>query len=40
MALSDGLMLHRLTVDPGLDLWPVVERGAGARRWLEVGRGV
>lgn len=26
MALGDGLMLHRLTVDPGLDVRPVVER--------------
>lgn len=26
MALSDGLMLHRLTVDPGLDVRPAVER--------------
>ncbi|MBO3100614.1 TetR/AcrR family transcriptional regulator [Cellulomonas fengjieae] len=26
MALSDGLMLHRLTVDPALDMRPAVER--------------
>ena len=26
MALTDGLMLHRLTVDPGLDLRPAIER--------------
>ncbi len=26
MALSDGLLLHRLTVDPGLDLRPAIER--------------
>ncbi|MGW4928733.1 TetR/AcrR family transcriptional regulator [Agromyces sp. NPDC004153] len=26
MALGDGLMLHRLTVDPALDVRPVVER--------------
>jgi hypothetical protein len=26
MALGDGLMLHRLTVDPGLDVRPVIER--------------
>jgi DNA-binding transcriptional regulator YbjK len=26
MALGDGLMLHRLTVDPGLDLRPAIER--------------
>lgn len=26
MALGDGLLLHRLTVDPGLDMRPAVER--------------
>lgn len=26
MALGDGLMLHRLTVDPSLDVRPVIER--------------
>lgn len=26
MALSDGLLLHRLTVDPDLDLRPAIER--------------
>jgi DNA-binding transcriptional regulator YbjK len=26
MALCDGLLLHRLTVDPGLDMRPAVER--------------
>ena len=26
MALSDGLMLHRLTVDPELDMRPAIER--------------
>jgi len=26
MALGDGLLLHRLTVDPGLDLRPAIER--------------
>ena len=26
MALGDGLMLHRLTVDPGLEVRPVIER--------------
>ncbi len=26
MALGDGLMLHRLTVDPGLELRPIIER--------------
>ena len=26
MALGDGLMLHRLTIDPGLDVRPVIER--------------
>lgn len=26
MALADGLLLHRLTVDPALDLRPVLER--------------
>lgn len=35
MALSDGLMLHRLTVDPGLDVRPVIERSV---RSLMVGR--
>jgi hypothetical protein len=28
MALGDGLMLHRLTDDPGLDVRPVIERSA------------
>jgi AcrR family transcriptional regulator len=26
MALGDGLLLHRLTVDPGLDMRPAIER--------------
>jgi hypothetical protein len=26
LALGDGLILHRLTVDPGLDVRPVIER--------------
>jgi hypothetical protein len=26
MALGDGLLLHRLTVDPGLDPRPAIER--------------
>ncbi len=26
MALADGLLLHRLTVDPGLDLRPAIDR--------------
>jgi DNA-binding transcriptional regulator YbjK len=26
MALCDGLILHRLTVDPGLDMQPAIER--------------
>ena len=30
MALMDGLLLHRLTVDPGLDLRPAVERAVRA----------
>ena len=30
MALGDGLMLHRLTVDPELDVRPAVERAVGA----------
>lgn len=30
MALCDGLLLHRLTVDPGLDLRPAVERAVRA----------
>ena len=30
MALSDGLMLHRLTVDPTLDMRPAVERAVRA----------
>ena len=30
MALGDGLMLHRLTVDPGLDVRPVIERAVRA----------
>lgn len=30
MALGDGLMLHRLTVDPGLDIRPPVERAVRA----------
>ena len=30
MALGDGLMLHRLTVDPGLDMRPAVERAVHA----------
>jgi DNA-binding transcriptional regulator YbjK len=30
MALSDGLLLHRLTVDPGLDLRPAIERAVRA----------
>ena len=30
MALSDGLILHRLTVDPGLDVRPAIERAVRA----------
>lgn len=30
MALGDGLMLHRLTVDPDLDMRPAVERAVHA----------
>ncbi|WP_107773678.1 TetR/AcrR family transcriptional regulator [Nocardioides sediminis] len=30
MALSDGLLLHRLTVDPDLDLRPAIERAVRA----------
>lgn len=30
MGLCDGLLLHRLTVDPGLDLRPAVERAVRA----------
>jgi DNA-binding transcriptional regulator YbjK len=30
MALGDGLLLHRLTVDPGLDLRPAIERAVRA----------
>ena len=30
MALGDGLMLHRLTVDPALDMRPAVERAVRA----------
>ncbi|MRX44816.1 TetR/AcrR family transcriptional regulator [Agromyces kandeliae] len=30
MALGDGLILHRLTIDPGLDVRPVVERAVRA----------
>jgi AcrR family transcriptional regulator len=30
MALGDGLMLHRLTVDPTLDMRPAVERAVSA----------
>jgi AcrR family transcriptional regulator len=30
MALGDGLMLHRLTVDPGLDVRPAIERAVRA----------
>ncbi|GAA2091930.1 hypothetical protein GCM10009841_00530 [Microlunatus panaciterrae] len=30
MALADGLLLHRLTVDPELDLRPVIERAVRA----------
>ena len=30
MALGDGLMLHRLTVDPGLDVRPPIERAVRA----------
>ncbi len=30
MALGDGLLLHRLTVDPGLDVRPVIERALRA----------
>jgi hypothetical protein len=28
MTLGDGLMLHQLTDDPGLDMRPVIERSA------------
>ncbi|HEU5486402.1 MAG TPA: TetR family transcriptional regulator [Microlunatus sp.] len=30
MALADGLLLHRLTVDPGLDLRPAIDRAVRA----------
>lgn len=30
MALGDGLLLHRLTVDPGLDMRPAIERAIRA----------
>ena len=30
MALGDGLLLHRLTVDPGLDVRPAIERAVRA----------
>lgn len=30
MAVADGLLLHRLTVDPGLDVRPAVERAVRA----------
>ncbi len=30
MALADGLLLHRLTVDPALDMRPAIERAARA----------
>ena len=30
MALGDGLLLHRLTVDPGLDMRPAIERAVRA----------
>jgi hypothetical protein len=30
MALADGLLLHRLTVDPTLEMRPVIERVAHA----------
>ena len=30
MALGDGLLMHRLTVDPGLDARPVIERAVRA----------
>ncbi|MVA75425.1 TetR family transcriptional regulator [Auraticoccus sp. F435] len=30
MALADGLLLHRLTVDPGLDVRPALERAVRA----------
>jgi AcrR family transcriptional regulator len=30
MALADGLLLHRLTVDPGLDMRPALERAVHA----------
>lgn len=30
MALCDGLLLHRLTVDPGLDLRPVIDHAVRA----------
>jgi hypothetical protein len=30
MAVGDGLLLHRLTVDPALDIRPAVERAVRA----------
>ena len=30
MALADGLLLHRLTVDPTLDVRPAIERAVRA----------
>ena len=30
MALADGLLLHRLTVDPDLDMRPAIERAVRA----------
>ena len=38
MALGDGLMLHRLTVDPELDVRPVIERAVRALAATPPGR--
>ena len=33
MALGDGLLLHRLTVDPGLDVRSPIDRAVRALAW-------
>ena len=33
MALADGLLLHRLTVDPNLDMRPAIDRAVRALAW-------
>jgi AcrR family transcriptional regulator len=39
MALADGLLLHRLTVDATLDLRPAIERAVRALARTEAGEG-